>query len=156
MPEGQPASLNPVPRSLLDQFLQELHDLGLSARQVDGHLVYLRLWQMFLAPAKLLAGTPDDLARFEDFLRDEGLAREELQLATEAVEHFYAFTLDRLPNWAEHESWLEHLAVPAEVRSVPLWRAIARKFTPHLRKVDPGLLRWDGPGARAKPERGGQ
>lgn len=145
MPEGQPASLNPVPRSLLDQFLQELFDLGLSDRQVDGHLVYLRLWQMFLAPAKLLAGTPEDLARFAAFTAEEGLAADEVRAASEAVEHFYAFTLDRLPTWAEREGWLAHLAVPGEMRAVPLWRAIARKFTPHLRKVDPGLLRWEQP-----------
>ena len=53
MSEGAPIpSLNPVPTSLLDQFLQELLDLGLTDRQVEGHLVFIRLWQKYLQPAR--------------------------------------------------------------------------------------------------------
>ena len=143
MPEGSQPSLNPVPRSLLDQFLQELYDLGLTDRQVDGHLVFLRLWQKFLAPSKLLEATPEDLAAFKGFLAEQQVADGELRFAEEAVEHFYAFVLDRLPTWEERAGWLAHFEAPPALREVPLWAAIAKKFTPHLRKVDPGLLRWE-------------
>ena len=142
MSEGHHPSLNPVPRSLLDQFLQELADLGLTDKQVEGHLVFLRLWQKFLQPQRLLDGTPDDLDQFTRFLQGQGVPAGECRFASEAVEHFYAFTLDRHPTWEERDSWAHHLADPPETRAVPMWQAIGKKFIPHLKRVDPGLIRW--------------
>lgn len=144
MPQG-PSPLNPVPRSLLDQFLQELGDLGLSDRQVEGHLVFLRLWQKFLAPQRLLDATPEDLPGFVDFLRSQGLKATEVRLAEEAVEHFYAFTLDRHPTWEERAGWAEFFEKPPATREVPMWSAIAKKFLPHLKRVDHGLIAWERP-----------
>jgi hypothetical protein len=135
-------SLNPVPRSLLDQFLQELLDLGLTDKQVEGHLVFIRLWQKFLQPQRLLDATPDELPGFTAFLREQQLPPAEVRFALEAVEHFYAFTLDRNAGWEEHAAWADHFAEAPPVRGVPLWQAIGRKFLPHLKKADPGLLRW--------------
>jgi hypothetical protein len=135
-------SLNPVPRSLLDQFLQELLDLGLTDRQVEGHLVFIRLWQKYLQPARLLDATPDELPGFTHFLKEHRLAAGEVRFAQEAIEHFYAFTLDRNPGWEEQAVWREYLDVAPAVRGVPLWGAIAKKFKPHLKHADPGLLRW--------------
>ena len=135
-------SLNPVSRSLLDYFLQELMDLGLSERQVEGHLVYLRLWQKFLAPHRLLDATPDDVPGFVEFLEDQGLKTAEIRFAQEAIEHFYAFTLDRNPQWEERVAWEDFLERPPEVHPVPMWDAIAQRFLPHLRRADAGLLRW--------------
>lgn len=143
MSEGQPSSpLNPVPRSLLDQFLQELADLGLVTRQVDGHLVFLRLWQKFLQPRRLLDAQPEDVSVFLAFLEAQGLKESERRFAEEAIEHFYAFTLDRHPTWEEGPAWLEHFETPPVVRPVPLWKAIAGRFVPHLKRVDQGLLDW--------------
>jgi hypothetical protein len=144
MPQG-PTPLNPVPRSLLDQFLQELTDLGLTDRQVEGHLVFLRLWQKFLAPHRLLDATPDDLPAFVTFLKEHGLKPGELRLAEEAVEHFYAFTLDRHPTWEEREAWSRAFEKAPQNRSVPMWAAIAKKFLPHLKRVDHGLVAWERP-----------
>ncbi|MFP5503302.1 MAG: hypothetical protein ACLGIN_12510 [Candidatus Sericytochromatia bacterium] len=139
MSEGTPSpSLNPVPRSLLDQFLQELSDLGLSERQVEGHLIFLRLWQKHLLPLRLLDATPDDLTAFLQALRAEGLPPGEVRFAGEAVEHFYAFTTDRHPGWTERESWADYLAAPPPVRGMPMWKAIAKKFLPHLQRVEGG------------------
>ena len=123
MPQG-PTPLNPVPRSLLDQFLQELTDLGLSDRQVEGHLVFLRLWQKYLAPHRLLDATPEDLPEFLAFLKAEGLKAGEVRLAGEAVEHFYAFTLDRHPTWEEHAAWATFFEREPSTREVPMWTAI--------------------------------
>lgn len=142
MSEGLHPSLNPVPRSLLDQFLQELADLGLTDKQVEGHLVFLRLWQKFLQPQRLLDGTPDDLAQFSSFLAEQQVPAAEVRFAGEAVEHFYAFTLDRHPTWEERDSWAAHLAEAPETRQVPMWQAIGKKFIPHLKRVDSGLIRW--------------
>lgn len=144
--DGAPIpNLNPVPRSLLDLFLQELLDLGMTERQVEGHLVFIRLWQKYLQPQRLLDATPEELPAFAGFLREHRLPAAEIRFAQEAVEHFYAFTLDRNPNWEERASWTEHLAQPPAPRATPLWGAIARKFTPHLRHADPGILRWSEP-----------
>lgn len=137
--------LNPVPRSLLDQFLQELGDLGLTERQVDGHLVYLRLWQKFLVPQRLLDGTPAELQDFAAFLREQGLGRGDVRFAQEAVEHFYAFTLDRHPTWEERAAWGLYLEQAPRTRPVPLWQAIGQKFNPHLKRADPGWLVWGEP-----------
>jgi hypothetical protein len=144
MPQG-PTPLNPVPRSLLDQFLQELADLGLSDRQVEGHLVFLRLWQKFLAPQRLLDATPEDLPSFVTFLKEQALKPAEVRLAEEAVEHFYAFTLDRHPTWEERASWSDFFEKPPATREVPMWTAIAKKFLPHLKRVDHGLIAWERP-----------
>lgn len=145
MPEGaRIPNLNPVPRSLLDQFLQELLDLGLTERQVEGHLVFIRLWQRFLQPQRLLDATPEELPAFAAFLREHQLPAQELRFAQETVEHFYAFTLDRNPTWEERVAWTEHLEQSTPVRPVPLWQAISRKFLPHLKHADPGILRWKG------------
>lgn len=144
MPEGPQLPLNPVPRSLLDQFLQELADLGLTDRQVGGHLVFLRLWQKYLQPRRLLDGTPDDLAGFQAFLREHGARRAEVRFAEEAVEHFYAFTLDRHPAFEERAAWARRFETAPRVRPMPLWDAIARRFLPHLRRADPGWLDWAG------------
>jgi hypothetical protein len=146
MPDGaQLPSLNPVPRSLLDLFLQELVDLGLTERQVEGHLVFIRLWQKFLQPQRLLDATPDELPAFANFLKQQELPAAEVRFATESVEHFYAFTLDRNPHWEEHVAWTVHLEKAPTVRGVPLWQAIGRKFLPHLRQADAGVLRWRDP-----------
>ena len=145
---GEPTaipSLNPVPRSLLDQFLQELVDLGLTDRQVEGHLVFIRLWQKFLQPQRLLDATPDELGRFAAFLAEHQTPAAEVRFAREAVEHFYAFTLDRNPGWEEQAAWNAYLAQAPEVRGGKLWSSIARKFTPHLKRADSGLLRWGQP-----------
>lgn len=141
MPQG-PTPLNPVPRSLLDQFLQELTDLGLTDRQVEGHLVFLRLWQKFLAPQRLLDATPEDLPAFLTFLKDHGIKPGEIRLAEEAVEHFYAFTLDRHPTWEERAAWATGFERAPAMREVPMWAAIAKKFLPHLKRVDAGLVDW--------------
>lgn len=144
--------LNPVPRSLLDQFLQELADLGLTERQVEGHLVFLRMWQKHLAPRRLLDGTPDDLRPFTTFLREGGARRAEVRFAEEAIEHFYAFTLDRHPTFEERAAWTEAFATPPAVRQMPLWEAIAKKFVPHLRRADQGWLAWPpGPPREPRP-----
>lgn len=142
MPDGPALPLNPVPRSLLDQFLQELADLGLTDRQVEGHLVFLRMWQKHLHPRRLLDGTPDDLAPFVAFLRAHGARRAEVRFAEEAIEHFYAFTLDRHPGFEERAAWAARFAAPPVPRPMPLWEAIAKKFLPHLRRADPGWLAW--------------
>lgn len=141
---GIPA-LNPVPRSLLDYFLQELQDLGLNDRQIEGHLVFIRLWQKFLQPARLLDATPEDLPGFESFLTQHQMAPGEVRFALEAIEHFYAFTLDRNPNWEEHLAWERYFDRPPAIRPIALWGAITKKFLPSLRKVDPGMLRWRKP-----------
>jgi hypothetical protein len=141
MPQG-PTPLNPVPRSLLDQFLQELTDLGLTDRQVEGHLVFLRLWQKFLAPQRLLDATPEDLPAFLMFLKENGIKPGEIRLAEEAVEHFYAFTLDRHPTWEERAAWATFFERAPGTREVPMWAAIAKKFLPHLKRVDQGLVDW--------------
>ena len=145
MPESPALPLNPVPRSLLDQFLQELADLGLTDRQVDGHLVFLRLWQKHLHPRRLLDGTPDELPGFATFLLTNGAKRGEARFAREAIEHFYAFTLDRHAGFEERAAWQAHFATPPTPRPAPLWEAIARRFAPHLRRADPGVLAWPEP-----------
>ena len=146
MPEGAPLpSLNPVPRSLLDLFLYELVGLGLTDRQVEGHLVFIRLWQKYLQPQRLLDATPDELPPFANFLRQSNIPAAEVRFATEAVEHFYAFTLDRNPAWEERQAWSVFLQKAPEVRGAALWQAIARKFRPHLKQADPGLLDWGTP-----------
>ena len=144
MPQGPLLPLNPVPRSLLDQFLQELADLGLTERQVEGHLVFLRLWQKYLHPRRLLDGLPDDLPPFQAYLREHGARRAEVRFAEEAIEHFYAFTLDRHPGFEERTAWASRFESPPVVRAMPLWEAIARRFVPHLRRADPGWLDWSG------------
>lgn len=142
MPEGPSLPLNPVPRSLLDQFLQELADLGLTDTQVDGHLLYLRLWQKHLHPRRLLDGTPEDMGPFVALLRNHGVRRAEVRFAEEAIEHFYAFTVDRHPGFEERAAWARRFETQPAVRSMPLWEAITRRFTPHLRRADPGWIAW--------------
>jgi hypothetical protein len=145
MPEGSLHPLNPAPRSLLDQFLQELADLGLSEEAVNNHLIWLRIWQKFLAPARLLDGEPTALEAFEQVLQCEGVSQADVAFAREAVEHFYAFTLDLHAGWPARAPWAVWLEQAPGVKSVPLWRAIAKKMTPHLRRVDEGRLRWGRP-----------
>lgn len=136
--------INPVPRSLLDQFLQELADLGVPARQVEGHLVFLRLWQKFVAPQRLLQASPGVLPGFSDFLRAQGLKPGEARFATEAVEHFYAFALDRQGDWEAREAWASRLAAPPAMRRVPLWETLGKRLLPALRRADDGQLTWKG------------
>ena len=64
------------------------------------------------------------------------------RLAGEAVEHFYAFTLDRHPTWEEHAAWATFFERAPSTREVPMWTAIAKKFIPHLKRVDHGLVDW--------------
>lgn len=144
-PPPNPLPINPVPRSLLDQFLQELADLGVPERQVEGHLVFLRLWQKFIAPHRLLQAEPEALARFVTFLKGQDLRGAELRLANEAVEHFYAFALDRQAEWEARDAWQRRAASPPARRRVPLWEALMRRFGPALKRTDDGLLTWPRP-----------
>lgn len=135
-------ALNPVPRSLLDQFLQALTDLGASPRGVEGHLVHLRLWQRHLAPHGLLEGSPEDLPGFEDTLREVAWTPAAIAQAVEAVEHFYAFVREVHPSFEEGPSWAEHQARQSPSPRSPMHEAIAKALGPALRKAEGGRFGW--------------
>lgn len=137
-----PGALNPVARSLLDQFLQALADLGASPRGIEGHLVHVRLWQRHLAPHGLLEGSPEDLPSFEEALADLAWTPSAIAQAVEAVEHFYAFVREVAPNFEEGPAWVEHLKHQLPSTKSPMHEAIGRALGPALRKAEAGRLGW--------------
>lgn len=140
-----PGALNPVPRSLLDQFLQALADLGASPRAIEGHLVHLRLWQRHLAPHGLLEGSPEDLGPFEQALADLAWSPGAVAQAVEAVEHFYAFVQEVHPAFEEASLWARHQARQEPSHASPMHEAIAKALGPALRRAEAGRLGWGRP-----------
>ncbi|MEB3329812.1 MAG: hypothetical protein VKQ33_11320 [Candidatus Sericytochromatia bacterium] len=133
--------------TLLDQFLDELTCLGLNEAQVRAHLVFLRLWQRHIQPARLLAGAPQALPTFLARLAATEAPRAEVLFAEEAIAHFYAFALDRHPAFPTREAWTIHLAGPVKQGSLPVWEAVEARLGPVLRRLSPPWLRWEPEGA---------
>ncbi|MEB3196246.1 MAG: hypothetical protein VKP62_03490 [Candidatus Sericytochromatia bacterium] len=133
------------PRTLLGQFLQELAQQGLTSRQVESHLIFLRLWQAHVRPARLLEASPDLLASFVDRLKRTQARRAEIRFAEEAIENFYAFALDRQPRFPARDAWEKRFLTPPTRRVAPIWEALADRFAPALRRVSPEWVVWPAP-----------
>ncbi|MEB3284066.1 MAG: hypothetical protein VKN33_02110 [Candidatus Sericytochromatia bacterium] len=136
----QPAKI-PGP-SLLGQFVHELTAHGLTERQVQSHLVFLRLWQRHVRPLRLLDATPDHLTSFLRRLRQTEAPRAEVLYAAEAIENFYAFVVDRQPDFPAREAWRERLAEPLSPRQLKLWQSFADRLTGPLRRLAPPWVKW--------------
>lgn len=134
--------------TLLDQFLDELTCLGLNEAQVRAHLVFLRLWQRHIQPARLLDGAPASLPGFLRRLEATTAPRAEVAFAEEAISHFYAFALDHQPAFATREAWSAQLGVPVERRSLPVWEAVEDRLASLLRRHAPAWVTWEPEGTR--------
>jgi hypothetical protein len=132
--------------TLLDQFLDELACLGLNEAQVRAHLVFLRLWQRHIQPARLLDGGPEAMPAFLSRLEATEAPRAEVVFAEEAIAHFYAFALDRHPTFTTRAAWTAHLATPVVRSSLPVWDAVEDRLGAVLRRLAPRWLQW-GPEA---------
>jgi hypothetical protein len=128
--------------SLLGQFVQELTALGLTKRQVQAHLLFLRLWQQHVRPALLVDATPDQLETFLVRLRRTQAPHSEIHYAEDAIEHFYAFLFDQQPNFPAQASWAERMLAPPRPRHSLLWERFAERLTPVLRRLAPEWVIW--------------
>lgn len=126
----------------MGQFVQELTAHGLTERQIQSHLVFLRLWQRHVRPLRLLDATPEQLNAFLQRLRRTQAQRAEVRYAEDAIENFYAFVMDRQPDFPAAESWQQRLSEPPRPRHSLLWERFAERLTPALRRMAIPWIVW--------------
>lgn len=98
--------LAPAPRSLLALYLQQLEDLGLPGRAVSEQLAWLRLFQLAIAPRRLMAIDPTAADGALTALAERaGLTPAQRRAGLAALATFYAFAAEAQPDWPLASAW---------------------------------------------------